>query len=540
MCKRFGSACFYGSVAILLLSLTAPGESVAPPASTYFKIQVVDDQTGRGVPLVELKTTNSRSYWTDSNGLVAFYEPGLMDQKVFFHVGSHGYEYPKDGFGYAGVALDIKPGGSAEIKVKRRNIAERLYRITGEGIYNDSVLLGLPVPIRQPVLNGLVVGQDSVVNAVYQGKIYWFWGDTGTVWYPLGLFRASGATSELPGSGGLDPAVGVNLTYFVGENGFSRAMCPMPEAKEGVVWLDGALTVADEAGRERMVCHYARLRSLDKALEHGLAIWDDQKEIFVKAVEFDMKRQWQCLGARPIVLKDGRQEYCVFPHPFPLVRVRRDLVAIKDQDSYQAFTPLAPGTRYEKAASKLERDQAGHLVWGWKAATDPLDQAQEKELIAAGLMNPDEARYQIKDVDTGLPITVHGGTLAWNDFRHKWIIIALQIFGSSSVLGEVYFAEADVPAGPWLWARKIVTHDRYSFYNVAHHPFFDQQGGRIIYFEGTYTAMFSRTEDPTPRYDYNQVMYRLDLADARLAKIAGPTSQASTSSQPSTTSQPGP
>jgi hypothetical protein len=38
----------------------------------------------------------------------------------------------------------------------------------------------------------------------------------------------------------------------------------------------------------------------------------------------------------------------------------------------------------------------------------------------------------------------------------------------------------------------------------------------VIYFEGTYASTFSRKEDPTPRYDYNQVMYRLDLSDPRL------------------------
>lgn len=46
---------------------------------------------------------------------------------------------------------------------------------------------------------------------------------------------------------------------------------------------------------------------------------------------------------------------------------------------------------------------------------------------------------------------------------------------------------------------------------------FDQEGGRIIDFEGTYTATFSGNKDPTPRYDYNQVMYQLDLTDKRLA-----------------------
>ncbi len=36
-------------------------------------------------------------------------------------------------------------------------------------------------------------------------------------------------------------------------------------------------------------------------------------------------------------------------------------------------------------------------------------------------------------------------------------------------------------------------------------------------FEGAYTATFSGNKDPTPRYDYNQVMYQLDLSDERLA-----------------------
>jgi hypothetical protein len=40
----------------------------------------------------------------------------------------------------------------------------------------------------------------------------------------------------------------------------------------------------------------------------------------------------------------------------------------------------------------------------------------------------------------------------------------------------------------------------------------------VIFFEGTYTFTFSGSiENATPRYDYNQIMYRLDLHDPRLA-----------------------
>src|SRR6185295_10817400 len=102
-----------------------------------FAITVIDEQTERGVPLVELKTVNHTSWWTDSNGIVAFDEPGLMNEEVYFHINSHGYEYPKDMFGFRGVKLKPARGGKTTIKIKRLNIAERLYRITGEGIYRD-------------------------------------------------------------------------------------------------------------------------------------------------------------------------------------------------------------------------------------------------------------------------------------------------------------------------------------------------------------------------------------------------------------------
>src|SRR5271166_478022 len=175
--------------AYLRLALALAGVLVVPATEAQdrekttrdvhpFRIEVVDEETGRGVPLVELKTVNQIRYVTDSNGIVAFDEPGLLGLRVFFHIKSHGYEFPKDGFGNRGLALDTRAGGSARIKIKRLNIARRLYRVTGAGIYRDSLLTGTPVPTLAPVLNAQVLGQDSVCTAIFEGKIYWFWGDT--------------------------------------------------------------------------------------------------------------------------------------------------------------------------------------------------------------------------------------------------------------------------------------------------------------------------------------------------------------------------
>ncbi|MCX7826750.1 MAG: hypothetical protein N2689_14515, partial [Verrucomicrobiae bacterium] len=86
------------------------------------------------------------------------------------------------------------------------------------------VLLGEKTPLAEPLGSGQVAGQDSVQVTPYRGRLYWFWGDTTRLLYPLGHFWTAGATSDLPAKGGLDPADGVNLRYFVGADGFSRPM----------------------------------------------------------------------------------------------------------------------------------------------------------------------------------------------------------------------------------------------------------------------------------------------------------------------------
>src|SRR5688500_6534343 len=109
---RYAARILAALFAAMLLTLSAPAQD----AGRYFTIQVVDEQTGRGVPLVELTTVSNVRYVTDSNGIAAFLEPGLMDQTVFFHVRSHGYEFPADGFGIRGARLEVRPGGSAQVK----------------------------------------------------------------------------------------------------------------------------------------------------------------------------------------------------------------------------------------------------------------------------------------------------------------------------------------------------------------------------------------------------------------------------------------
>jgi hypothetical protein len=130
--------------------------------------------------------------------------------------------------------------------------------------------------------------------------------------------------------------------------------------------------------------------------------------------------------------------------------------------------------------------------------------------------------FRTVDAVMGKPIWLYRGSIHWNEFRRRWIMFAHEMGEKPSHLGEVWYSEALEPAGPFARAVKIVTHDQYTFYYVAHHPFFDQERGRFIYFEGTYSNMFAKSAVRTPWYDYNQIMYRLDLGDPRLLPAVGP------------------
>ncbi len=481
--------------------------------NVYFDIHVVDEATERGVPLAELETVNHLRYVTDSAGHVAFFEPGLMGQPIFFFVHSHGYSFPKDGFGYAGKALTPIAGEQAVLRLKRLNIAERLYRLTGEGIYRDSVLLGRPTPLAEPLGAGKVVGQDSAFALPYREQLFWFWGDTSRMSYPLGQFWMAGAVSKISERGGLDPGQGVDFNYFTDNQGFSRPVCRLG-VRSGLIWADAFLTVSDTTGKERLVCHYAHMESLSKILDHGLAIYDDAKEEFIRVKEIPLEELWRFPGqAHPFRCTDAGKEYFYLGEVFPTVRVRAELEAVLDPASYEGWTCLEPGA--DRAEPRVRRNENGELDYSWRSDIRPVDSALEQKLLAAGQIYPGEARYLPIDVESGDRIRLHRGTVHWNEYRKAWVMIANQA-GGTSALGEVWYSEASEPTGPWLKARKIVTHERYSFYNPVQHHFFDQAGGRVIYFEGTYANTFSGNPETTARYDYNQIMYRLDLSDPRL------------------------
>jgi hypothetical protein len=453
------------AVCLVFPLLPLPG-GAAPTASTtdYFKIMIVDEETGRGVPLVKLTTTNHISCLTDSNGVVAWNEPGLMNRDVYFRIESPGYVFPGDGR-----TIHVTRGGRVKLSIRRLNVAERLYRVTGQGIYRDSVLTGTPVPVRSPVLNAEVMGQDTVRVVPYRGKLFWLWGDTDRSDNPFGNFETTAAASELPSLGGLDPSAGVNLTYFTGTDGFVKPMFP---AAKGLVWMHALMALPDLTRRVRLVARYDVIGKDQRSTESGLAVFNDEKQEFEKLIAFPgPDPAVGPEGIPPLRVLSGGQEYFYFcsPGPTPVVRVRADWNSIQDLGAYEVFD----GVR-----------------WRRKVFLPP-------------------AKQSWLDAETGEPLAAHAG-VHWNQYRKRWIAIL------QKNVGEVWYAEADTPTGPWVYATRIAAHGNYSYYWPVQHPFFDQHGGRVIYFEGTYTDTFSGAVVVTSRYNYNQLMYRLSLDDSRL------------------------
>lgn len=512
-------------------TVSAASDTITVP---FHRITVVDSGTGRGIPAAELRTTDARMFITDSAGVVAFMEPDLMNKDVFFHLESFGYDFPPNGFGQRGTSIRATPGGSSTIKMNRINVAQRLYRITGSGIYRDSILLGDKVPATQDEARTPITGVDSVQSAIYNGKMYWFWGDTSITRNPLGNFRTTGATSELPGKGGLDPDQGVSLTFFRTDKGEVR---PMFEDKHSPIWVGGPRVLRDKKGKEHLFINYDKVNGHMGSEERGLAEFDDNAGRFQFSVIYPKDAPIVPNGA-PLPVTQKGSDYYYYAEPWPIVRSRATIDGIKDLASMEAFTCLKEGKRTIAAPEDLDRDRDGNLRWGWKKNTSPVREGDVGKFRLLGFLKGYEIPTDLRDTNTTMTLVPQSGSVYYNDYRKRWISIRSLTFNPASFLGEVAYFEADTPLGPWVYGQKIVTHrmggesvDKvtwakkdariYTFYNPTQHPEFDKDGGRTIYFEGTYTASFIGVVQITPGYNYNQIMYKLSLDDPRVFMPVG-------------------
>ena len=450
-----------------------------PPLEERHGIRIVDAASGRGVPMAEVRASG-RFWVSDSAGLVAVVEPDALDGTSTLSIRSHGYVARS-------TVVTLDRGGRSTVELQRRMPSERLYRVTGAGIYRDSVLLAEPTPLLEPLLTAQVAGLDSTHTAVHDGRLFWVWGDTLRPSYPLGHFKTAGATSPLPGSkrARIAPDVGIDLTYFVGDDGFSRPVAPV--ADEGLVWTSGLVSLGAD-----LIGTWVNVDGADDDPVGGLVVWDDARE------EFAILTSWMDpLPAEPSGTAFVERERVYFTDiggddgAFRVVRAEADLESLADPSTYATWT-AHDGTDVVRSG--------GQPVYAWRPAAPPTTGLARPEHMLHGHL-----RDPLADTDVG----DHIGSVFWNEHVGRYVRISARPWGDDAFLGETWLALGDTPMGPWAWAQKVATHDDYSFYNPRHHPEFDD--GSLVQFEGTYSATFSDADAPTPRYDYNQIMHRVDL-----------------------------
>lgn len=427
------------------------------------RIQVVEKGSGWPVPLVELRTVNNVRFITDNAGVIAFDLPELMGHETWFTVLGHGYEVPADGFGSRGVRLKPQPGKTLEVEVTRTIIARRLGRITGGGLFAESQKLGQELNWRE---SG-IVGCDTIQNAVHQGRLYWLWGDTDVPEYPLGIFDGTSATTRLQPLATFEPPLRLKLDYFTNQAGAPRGITKMPG--DGPTWITGYVSLPDKSGTPRLVASYMKIRHSLEVYRWGLCVWDDDSSNFKLLRELWTKSD---ASPKPPPVPEGHpnfwkddtgKEWVLFGNPFPTFRCPATFEAWQNESTWEKLQP-------------------------------------QRQLLSAD----------------GKPVKPHSGSIAWNPWRKRWVAVFMENFGKPSDFGELWYAEADEPTGPWGAAVKILSHENYTFYNPRIHPEFTAENSPILIFEGTYTRQFANHPAPTPRYDYNQILYRLDLDDPGL------------------------
>lgn len=519
-----------------------------PVRSDYQAIRIVDSlDPSRGVPLVRVSTAK-QDYWTDSNGFAAILSRDLGAADTLLPIWSHGYQATS-----VTLPTPWDVNNILTVPIVRDNIAERLYRITGGGNYRDSQLLEQAHPAVEPFLNSGVLGQDSTLTEIYRGKLHWIWGDT-TNSNNIHNFRVTAAWSLLPGeldpldpavAPGLDPDDGVDLHYY--ENGnFVRSMVtfdPIDYTGGSTLAWFGWLLNLDDNGQERLYSRYGFFPGLSAPVETGLAWFDDCggttpcTELYRRVMAYS-GNEAVALEGHPVRVYHGVNEYAYFHHQglsattlpaaedfinyFTLLatglvdlvdnptRVRTTIDTIENPSLYEAFTPLNATT------GQVERDATGAAVYEWRANAPIVVPGTGDGL---GLEREYRLFGHLRDIESSDPqagITPGHPSTEWNDYRQRYVRVFTQFALGSSFFGEQWYGEADTPMGPWVYARKVVTHDNYTVYNLRQHRYFNEDGGRIIYFEGTYTRSFTFDAQPTPRHNYNQVMYRLDLSNESL------------------------
>ncbi len=501
------------TVAVFFCLVLAASCSIFAPSCAFasslkpFIVKIVDAETGRGIPLVEFELENGLKMVSDNDGHIAIISPDLFGHKVRFRIEGHGYStQTKDFWGQESVTLQIEHDKELRLELTNQFPAHRLYRITGAGRFNHTLIAGKK-PSFPPGADifAQVIGQDSLIAVPWQNRLWFFYGDT------LGLngynFSASCATIPLPGAGAYDPEIGIPLEYLRDDNGFARKM--IDTGKKGFTWIEYVLPVQKNE-KPFLLAKYVQHATLESVEEAGFAMFGQTSQNFWVVKRWPGTIGHKCTHPYPVTFA-GKSGYLLFPWEFCVESIEE----IIDESRHLVHTCLIPVISDKNPNSSVEffgkkyrvdRDKNGQVIYRWEKGGVAVAGNLRRQLVAKELLKPGETPFAPILIENAEPISSFNGAIAYNHFKKCWIAIC-----QGNNPGEIIYSEADRPTGPWAFARKIIAFSGYNLYNPVIHPWFGKNNDRTIFFEGTYTNFFSSSTDKTPEADYNQVMFKLDL-----------------------------
>ena len=434
--------------------------SVCSAGGIPFRIDVSDAESGWPVPLVQFVTLDGQMFVSDNAGVVGVDSPELYGRRVLFFVEGHGYEVAKDASGKNAVVLDVKPGGKASVKVRRTILARRLGRIGGTGLFAESRKFGEYLDKKDQG----EVGRDSVQCRPFRDKLFWLWGDTSMQDYAIGIFNTTAAYTKNPAFP-KDPRPPIYPPYEQLRDDKGRVRGVIKAQGSGPIWVFGLIDLKDKAGNDHLGGAWSQIAGSGGAYKNGLCEWN------AKDARFDVTLQLMDKEAKifPEFFPDNNavhwtdangRKWLLYGFPFPHHRI---------PDSYEAWRDT---NTWEK------------VDWN--------------------------GREKVATYVDGKKFEAVGGQMMWSAVRRKWVGICMQKWN----LGALCYIEADSPFGPWTGGRQIVRHENYTFYNPIIHVECGPNSPYVL-FEATYTDAFTGNANPTPRYNYTQMLYRLDFKDLK-------------------------
>jgi hypothetical protein len=252
--------------------------------------------------------------------------------------------------------------------------------------------------------------------------------------YPLGHFWMAAAVSELPGRGG-----------------WSR----MWASTCGIWWTTRVSAAGGAAGRRerhdlgRRVCHAAGrhgTRTVAVSLcSHGVPLEDARARTWPCSMTTRRIRDLESAGhgrpapvsgTSPRVPASGRRvEHLYFGEVFPPCASRpTGSTTWIPRPTRCSHASIRPATHPTTNCCWIPKDR---VHYHWQRGGSRSTQAVERRLIAAGRLPQEQARFLPVDTDTGQRVLMHRGSVRWNEYRQRWIMIATQkevlLFGRSLV-----------------------------------------------------------------------------------------------------------